>query len=196
MREVYKQLISNLRDIEKTLPARNMHGTYSRAEMASIRAYYILCHAEFEYFFEECATQKINSVMREFNRSSTPHILLLSLTFAFIKTDDDVLDAKKSSSLPRLLNVMRTKYQKNVLDENHGIKEHNLVDIYSPLGIDIYVLLDVAVIGDLNSLGVKRGDFAHKGLHLNAVEDVDIARKRTHKLAKSMKKFHQDLLAL
>lgn len=190
MRALYKQLITNLKDIERILPARKMDGMYTRSEIASIRAYYILSHAEFEYFFEECATRKINSVMREFNRNNTPHMLLLSLTFAFIQSDDDVIDAKKSSSMSRLLSVMRTKYQKNVLDSNHGIKEHNLVDIYSPLGIDIYQILDPATIGDLNNLGVKRGDFAHKGLHLNAIEDVEDARKRTHKLARALRAFY------
>ena len=193
MRELYKQMISNLRDIEKILPKKNLLGNYSRTEVALIRSYYILCHAEFEFFFEECATRKVNDVLRAYHRTNAPHILLLSLTFAFIKNDEDVTSARKSSNLPHLLNVMRTKYQKNVLESNNGIKENNLIDIYSPLGIDVYNILDITTIGDLNTLGVKRGDFAHKGLHLNAIEDVDIARKRTHTLARSMRKFYESL---
>ncbi|MFD2608555.1 HEPN domain-containing protein [Deinococcus taklimakanensis] len=190
MRALYRQMIANLRDIERILPPKRVDGNYSRSEMALIRAYYILCHAEFENFFEECATLKVNSVLRDYSRNGKPHMLLLSLTFAFIKSDEDVLDAKRSSNMPRLLNVMRTKYQKNILETNNGIKENNLVDIYSPLGVDIYQLLDATIIGDFNSLGVKRGDFAHKGLHLNAVEDVDIARKKTHNLARALRKFY------
>lgn len=193
MRTLYRNLIKNLQIIEDTLPQHNQFGTYSPSELVSIRAYYVLCHAEFEYFFEECATKKINSVMREFNRNSMPHMLLLSLTFAFIKSDEDVLEAKKNSNLNGLLRIMRTKYQKNVLDSNHGIKESNLIDIYSPLGIDIHSVLDGDVIAELSVLGAKRGDFAHKALHLNSIEDTKIAVKRTHKIARGLRNFYLNI---
>lgn len=189
MRSLYRQMIYNLKDIDKILPDRNMHGTYSRSELARIRSYYILCHAEFEHFFEECATQKINDVMREWNRNNRPHILLISLTFAFIKEDSDVLAAKRAGNMTHLLNTMRAKYQKNVLDKNNGIKQGNLEDIYAPLGIDIYSILDNNTLASLTFLGEKRGDFAHRGLHLNSVEDVSIARQRTGIIIRDLRNF-------
>jgi hypothetical protein len=50
------------------------------------------------------------------------------------------------------------------IEANRGIKQHNLLAMYIPLGVD-ETQIEQQLLIDLNTLGAKRGDCAHKGYH-------------------------------
>lgn len=55
------------------------------------------------------------------------------------------------------------KAYKDIVDNNHGIKEINLKDLFVPLCLD-FDNLSPELIPTLNSYGSQRGGIAHKGL--------------------------------
>lgn len=53
-----------------------------------------------------------------------------------------------------------TKHHKKIND-NHGIKERNVLSLFLPLGLK-YSALDPIWLADLDSFGSRRGDTAHR----------------------------------
>ena len=192
MLTLYREMLINLRDIQKILPKSNALGTYTRVDEVNTKAYYILTHAEIEYFIERCLLEKINSIVTAYKANNIPHICLMSLIFAFLKEDEQIKSLRRSGFILDLLDHMNSKYH-SIVNANNGIKEENLEKLFSPLGIDIQIFLGPILIAEFNSLGSKRGDFAHNALHIKNAEDPSIAYNRTLYIQRELGKLQEKI---
>lgn len=188
MRVHFREMLANVREIEKILPTPNPFGNYTPLEEINIKSYYILTHAEFEYFIERCVLKKINDVVVGFKTNSTPHMCILSMIFAYLKEDETIKAIRKQGNIIDLIDLMNAKYH-SVVNSNNGIKPENLERLFSPLGIDPQGFMGTTLIGELTTLGVKRGDYAHNALHVHSIEDPVIARQRTLTIQRELGKF-------
>lgn len=102
-----------------------------------IKAYVLLCHSEFEYYFE----QLVRSVISE---------SIVRATKARIRRD--YLNSLKEQN----------DLAKKIIDTNNGIKFDNIKKLLSLVSFNLSQINDTYVT-KLNEFGKKRGNFAHKG---------------------------------
>lgn len=79
---------------------------------------------------------------------------------------------------------------KRVIDQNHGVKEANILALLLPIGIDIDDL-DCNWLAKMNTFGENRGDVAHKSATSyrtiqppDPVSELDTVRQITQELLK------------
>lgn len=138
----------------------------SESEKYRIRSYILIAHAEFEYYIENIALyildKKCNSIAN--NENETIFLTMFAhwyYTKKFIAYNEnrrknhihnikDSLDKNEA-----FLSDAKREY-KSLIDSNNGIRGSE--ELFLPLGIQ----LDAVLIGNMDSFGVNRGDFAHK----------------------------------
>lgn len=142
------------------LPVLKAAGNYSDKEQDDIRAYLFLIHAELEYYFEEIARQKTDEALKKWiadhNYKST---ILMSLS-CFNKTNIT------SQKIRERLHLVKNQYHQ-IINNNHGIKEQNILDILLPLGVH-YDDIDNTWLNTISSFGSQRGDVAHKSARVQS----------------------------
>ena len=119
-----------------------------------IKSYILLCHAEFEKYFEDIACGIIKKAKEKYDSSKETSLPLLHLAL-MIKKEFATEDA--STRLDKLYSNYRA-----LLDKNHGIKKVNIDEMFAPLGMPISEMTDTYV-DTLESFGKKRGQIAHNG---------------------------------
>ena len=119
-----------------------------------IKSYILLCHAEFEKYFEDIACGIIKKAKEKYDSSKETSLPLLHLAL-MLKKEFTTEDA--STRLDKLYSNYRA-----LLDKNHGIKKANIDEMFAPLGIPISEMTDTYV-DTLESFGKKRGQIAHNG---------------------------------
>lgn len=105
-----------------------------------IRSYILLCHAEFEYYFEQIANETINNL---------------------ISSIEKIKIAKSKKNIIKILLINNQK----TINTNNGIKIENLEKMYKPLSIDLNSI-DPIYKSKLGCFSSKRGEIAHKGIPL------------------------------
>lgn len=138
----------------------------SESEKYRIRSYILIAHAEFEYYIENIALyildKKCNSIAN--NENETIFLTMFAhwyYTKKFIAYNENrrknhIHNIKDSPDKNEaFLNDAKREY-KSLIDSNNGIRGSE--ELFLPLGIQ----LDAVLIGNMDSFGVNRGDFAHK----------------------------------
>jgi hypothetical protein len=170
--EVLVQQISTLR--RHFLPALlSPTGTYHRPDRVSANAlgFRILSVAEIESYIEDRCIQIAKAAQDSWKTSQTYSLPLQNITvFSPVKYDPPapyiVPKPKDQKDWDNLLSSSKRieravgDYIYQVEEENHGIKERNLLSMLTPVGIDLR-LLDPTFINRIDALGGKRGDAAH-----------------------------------
>jgi hypothetical protein len=80
---------------------------------------------------------------------------VLSRLLVYHNASKDELGPASAKAVEKAIN-----YYLDHLDNNHGIKEKNLLNIFLPLGIS-HAELDARLVSACNQLARKRGQFAH-----------------------------------
>lgn len=163
----YYELENRLNDLERHLmPEVKYDGHYTAKELDYIRAYRLLVHAEFEHYFEEITKKIVTSSLRNWLENGEVNQTLLSI-LAFVKVDfgsfPDSKDDKKGEKFNSLEKRLRkaTSNFMAIINENHGIKEKNIVQLLLPLGLSINDV-DQIWLNTINSFGKNRGEVAHR----------------------------------
>lgn len=104
-----------------------------------IRGYIMLCHAEFEKYFESIVRVAINKVKVVVNNNAT------------------IFNENNTITLNNLLITIVEK-----IEANNGIKIDNLKKIFAPVGFDTAQIDDV-YISKISEFAKKRGEIAHNG---------------------------------
>lgn len=102
-----------------------------------LRGLILLCHAEFENYFESVAIKLIDNAELVFNNSDI--------------TDNNLISLSKKA-----INELR-----EIIKGNNGIKKDSIKKMFTPLGYSISDDFDGLLITDLDSFGTKRGAIAH-----------------------------------
>lgn len=118
-----------------------------------IKSYILLCHAEFEKYFEDIAISIITQAKNRFDANKQTSIPLLHLSLMLKKDFNNKETAEER--LDKLFSNFRA-----LIDGNHGIKKTNIDNMFAPLGIPIASMSDIYV-ESLEAFGKKRGQIAH-----------------------------------
>jgi hypothetical protein len=152
------------------LPKINPIGLYSDRQLSRTLAYRVLAHAEMESYLEDRAWEVVQDAKRVWDNTGKTRLTLVSLV-AFSgqmmeKPPDTLTPSKGKKSVP--LDKLKTSKTidlainsfKWVIDNNHGIKETNILALLLPIGIDSDDL-DPVWLATMNTFGENRGVVAH-----------------------------------
>jgi hypothetical protein len=135
-------------------------GDYDERVLDHARAFILLAHAELESYLEDCATDQVNTAHERWKKYRSCPTLLSRLVFYHLaktaKNRDWAMPSDKS------INAAVNAYKRE-LNDNHGIKEQNVLSILLPLGL-AHDKLSTTLLGTLNSLGTIRGNVAHRSV--------------------------------
>lgn len=170
------------------LPARlSPTGTYARPERVSVHAlgFRILCVAEIEHYLEDRCVQIAKTALDAWKTKGHFSPSLQSLTvFTTIKYESppayltpkpkDQKDWDNLVSPIKRIERAVNDYLDFVREENHGIREKNLLALLVPIGIDLR-RIDQTLLDRMDALGSKRGDAAHNSCAKAVRSGVDPA---------------------
>jgi hypothetical protein len=134
-------------------------GTYSDLQLDRARGYRLLVHAEIEAFLEERASEVVTKAFDSWRRDFKPRHTLICL-LACLRPSD-----KPFTTVADLVGFSFGRFNQVVRD-NNGIKEENLLKFLPPAGID-WSAVDATWLSTLNSFGVARGEVAHKSIRVH-----------------------------
>ncbi|MDV6367442.1 HEPN domain-containing protein [Bacillus cereus] len=117
--------------------------------MIFLRSYILLCHAAIEEFIEQTVKYYFEESVKLFNSSQKVNSVLkwFMLKSEFNKQFSD-------KNFDEIMKQLKEDYFK-LINDNHGIKTHNLEKIFSKIGVE-----DISY-EVFNKLGDMRGTFAH-----------------------------------
>lgn len=168
----FRSLTKELTRLKKQfIPKINPIGFYHDRQLALTLAYRILTHAEIEAYFEDRAWEVVMDAKKNWDRTGNPCRTLISL-IAFsgqmMETPPDTLTPSQENQALALEKRVKLNKKidsaiscfKRVVDQNHGLKESNLLALLLPIGIDSDDL-DTVLLATMNTFGAQRGDVAH-----------------------------------
>ena len=163
-----KTQLDRLKD--EFLPEISPTGSYSESQLSRTAAYRVLAHAEIESYLEERAWTIVIDAKKAWETGKTTRTLICLLGFSDLTMDKPPDTLKKPSNVKQDNHDKRLeitekinsaiKSFKKVIDNNHGLKEKNILALLLPIGIDSDDL-DPAWLADMNTFGEKRGLVAH-----------------------------------
>ncbi|MTJ12432.1 hypothetical protein FJR11_07445 [Anabaena sp. UHCC 0187] len=168
----FRTLTRELNRLKKQfLPKINPTGLYSDRQLSRTLAYRILAHAEIESYLEDRAWELALDAKRVWGTTGkTTRTLICLLGFSDLTMDKPPDTLNKPNNVSQDNHNKRLKISKKidlainnfrwVKDNNHGIKEANILALLLPIGID-HNDLDPAWLATMNTFGKERGIVAH-----------------------------------
>lgn len=162
----YKNLEKRLRLLRKAfLPSKfSETGNYNENTYEKARAYKVLSHSEFEYYFEEIACAIAKKAIDEWKVHKKASIVLVALVSYYDGDFNPVPEQKEgnnsSEGLKEKIGIAFTSYCKKVRAHNHGIKEKNILQLFLPISL-LAEDFDNNFLIALNNYGNSRGQIAH-----------------------------------
>jgi hypothetical protein len=132
---------------------------------ANVRAFLVLSHAEFESYLEDWArdiARASERVWQKSGRVTLPLAILATSLTDGISIPQQVPKTVGQDGVQMFSDLVRDLfpgYRKRVND-NHGIKESNVLGLFGPLGVPISAFGSTLLL-NLNTLGAARGQHAH-----------------------------------
>jgi len=170
----YKELKNEIVRLRKDLLPKRFSGSgrYSDAEVTKTFAYRVLVHAEIEAYLEDRAWDIALAAVKawkEKNEVSKTILALVSFCGRVMEKPPDSKYPQQPSQLAQWDEKIKLSKKidlavndfHRVVEQNHGIKEENIMSLLLPIGVDCDDL-DGVLVGDLNSYGESRGVVAHK----------------------------------
>ena len=131
----------------------------------------MLVHAELESYFEERATDIVDAAFLVWRTRSKPSVPIVHLLTGINEVQG--LPSKLGTNKTALSitgNVVAT-YKRN-LNQNHGIRIANLLQILLPIGV-LEADIDAAWISTTDGFGGKRGTTAHSAAITYTIDPKD-----------------------
>lgn len=176
-----QQLISRIAELRTHLLPTDFSevGDYEQSDQVTVKAlsYRVLSHAEIEAYFEDRVVEIAKNAIGSWKQSqhlSRSLLYLVSFSGRELCRPPRSLTSptgNKEKEWPTYLDPSQrlrdcaTSYVQAVQMENHGIREHHLLSMLLPVGVD-YLALDPVFIADLDSFGRRRGEAAHTSSNL------------------------------
>lgn len=167
--QLLEQELNRLRD--HLLPPFEPTGLYSEEEYTRTLAYRVMAHAEFEAYFEDRVREIYRSAMDALEeRGIISKVITCMIAFTSVEFDE-IPTTKRPTQQNQLAKWDRktklsgkiakcANHMHHVLENNHGIKEENLLKLLLPIGIEVDDI-DDTWLADMNSFGEERGSIAH-----------------------------------
>lgn len=154
---LFQELLARAATLEATFLNFPTKDSIIPSNQDKIRAFILLMHSEFEFYFEQLADQ-IKTIV------AAP--ALSTKDYSRIPTDmyiypHAVVECEKEFNYGRRGEKVLQRYESRIT-KNNGIKERDILSLLLPLGVD-YNALTTIMLNTLDSYGDKRGLFAHTG---------------------------------
>jgi len=167
----FRVLRKELNTLKKQfLPNVDPMGSYSDRQLARTLAYRVLAHAEIESYLEDRVWEAVIKAKRNWDNSGKAHCTLICLIAFSGQTMDLPPDTLTPNRPSKMLAQEKVKISKKidsaincfqrVVEQNHGVKEANLLALLLPIGVDSDEL-DSTLLANLNTFGKQRGLVAH-----------------------------------
>jgi hypothetical protein len=168
----FRQLLKELNRLKKQFLPRKFSeiNDYYERQLALTLAYRVFAHAEIESYLEDRVWDTVLAAKNIWdNQGKASRVLLCVIAFSGQEMEappDTItpLKGNKNVSLEKLKISKKIDLAircfKSVIDQNHGIKETNLLKLLLPIGIDSDDL-DQAWLANMNTFGEERGEIAH-----------------------------------
>ncbi|MGW4596434.1 HEPN domain-containing protein [Streptomyces sp. NPDC004457] len=152
-------------------------GSYEDSVYEHTRAFRVLAHAEFESFIEDRAVEVADQAVFKWKSAGSISLSLLAI-LAYRESSPAVPESlseaaarpTKFPSLEARVDAARTDLHRYARNQNHGIKEKNLLRLLLPLGIQ-EMEIDSAWLSATETWATARGDAAHKGAKMQVQPD-------------------------
>ncbi len=171
---VLVELENRIKEIESNLlPKINPLGTYTDAELDSIRAYVLLCHAEIECYIEDLA-----------------RLLVITL-------EAELANPKAGNKFARYYANKVNANIGQVINTNHGIKTENLKKMFEPFGFEEkdFDFIDSNFLPQMNAFGIRRGESAHRSAKRATRQPSPIKEKKAvAEILKYLEMFEAELI--
>ena len=150
-------------------------GLYPERVFTRTISFRVLCHAAIEQYFEdrviEVATTASRACLehRVLSRSATSLVAFSTVDFSAPPDTLSPPNENHASRWPEVVDI-RERVRKaasvfiaDVKNQNHGIREKNLMRMLLPVGLERSEI-DPAVVTELDEYGKTRGQFAHSNV--------------------------------
>lgn len=170
----YKQLELRIKTIQKNLDFKQSPSGITAIQSDKLRAIIVLSHAEIESYIEDLALIKIDEAEAKWKNTKIADYSLASLFINHERIETSDTSFTKSFKI--------IKEYRKVIEDNHGIKEHNIKNLFGKIGYKIDDF-DSVFIANLEAFGGERGTIAHttatrvtqqmdKSTVLNKINDI------------------------
>ena len=183
-----KYLERRIRQLERNFDFRQSINGITKKQSDRLKGLRLLCHAEFEDYFESVALKLLGVAEKKWVNQRIANYNLASLLVCHEKIEkrDDI----------------QTKVHKIIIDyrqlirDNHGIKEKNIKKMYEPLGYSINDF-DTVFLATLSSYGELRGEIAHSSIkHTQQSFDKYDELDKINKILKGIMQFEEVIHSL
>lgn len=166
-----KTQLDRLKD--EFLPEISPTGSYSESQLSRTAAYRVLAHAEIESYLEERAWEVVENAKTLWDTSGkNTRTLICLLGFSDLTMDKPPDTLKKPNNVKQDNHDKRLEITekinsainsfKKVIDNNHGLKEKNILALLLPIGINSNDLdPNNTWFATMNTFGEKRSLVAH-----------------------------------
>jgi len=172
----------------------NVLGNYTGSDkvQALTRAFLVLSHAEVETYLEGWAkdiARKCEAAWNSSGKVTSPLAFLLVTSTASMRVPER-LATDDGKDTPQLfaanVNSRLQDYYKRIR-ENHGVKEKNVLALFSPLGAP-KTAFGTTLLPNLDSFGSLRGEYAHNSSQVvQTVPDPETEYNRVINLVEELK---------
>lgn len=173
----FKSLSGNVKALrQQFLPKRfKITGNYDDRVFVGVVAFRVLSHGALEEYFEARATELARMAhvsYRDTGRMSVTAGCLIAFSGGEMRLPPETIDAPqptKAANWASEIDIMQrvgacaSKYIARVKNDNHGVRERNLLSILLPIGIR-HDKIDRLLISELDNFGRIRGEYAHSGV--------------------------------
>lgn len=177
MTKEYNYLESRIKSItksfEEVIPSDQLIQTDDKFQNI-IKSYILLCHAEFEKYFEDVCLKIIRNAKEKFDKSGETSTPLLCLCLMMRK------EFKNEPSRERLDNLYSNYHA--LIQANHGIKKANIKEMLNPVSL-ISEDLSELYLESMEAFGKKRGEIAHNASNaLKSLYNFQIEKNEIHNI--------------
>lgn len=173
------------------LPAKlEETGVYEDEERVATAAlgYRVLAHAEVESYIEDRVLEAVNKARvawennRHVSRVSLCLVAFCGKEMALPPPSLEAPTENKKKVWPALVDIgerltpVISAFNHRVRNENHGVKEKNLMSLLLPIGID-HSKLDPIFLAEIETFGSLRGFAAHSSSRTSVRQAVDPAEE-------------------
>ena len=149
--------------------------TYPEEPYTQVKAYFVLAHAEIESFIEDRVKEVVsqaNKIWKNDKKVSKALLALMGFSGREMEKPAPSLKPAKAAkqtewdkklSLTERINIATQAFY-GALNNNHGIKEENLLRLLLPIGVDVEDL-DSFWLTNMNDFGTKRGEISHLSMY-------------------------------
>lgn len=167
----YQKLVQGIADLKRELMgfAPNPTGAYSKTELLMCQSFVVFSHAEVQVYWESVAHRILAEAEKKWQSNKEAGRVVATL-IAFrrptnVAVPRDNRNAPNSGNIDWILKEA-VKAQKDVIDDNNGIKRANITAMLLPLGVFLSDLIEPLLI-QLDQTGKKRGDMVHKSSRIS-----------------------------